>query len=368
MNDKTITSPAIADPEAFQDFVDSLIDLVPAFEHLVGVLRKTPDDRAVIADLFRTVHNLKGDAALCKFAPGVRIAHPIESLLSRMRDGTLEFNDLLGEVVLLALDRLELAVDALIAQKPLTNLKLEELINGLTVLSEAPQDKIVECAVNVVEAVTGFHPSTLPAPPAPPASTVVDHEDKITRDLRFFEQLALQYESRSPLYKGRTARLLRLAEDTNNSAGKPVDPLQLQAAVYMHDIGMMFVPESVWLKVGKLSEDDKASLRNHPAFAAELLRRIPGWEAAAEMVAQHHEMPDGSGYPAALKNGQICAGAKILAIIDAFEAVMLKHSNRGHSRSVLRAIAEVNACDNQFAQEWITPFNTVIRRQIEVVA
>ena len=66
-----------------------------------------------------------------------------------------------------------------------------------------------------------------------------------------------------------------------------------------------------------------------------------------------------------LRGDAICPGAKILAIIDAFEAVMLKHSDRGKTRSVLRAIAEINACDKQFAPEWIAPFNSVIRKTIE---
>ena len=83
------------------------------------------------------------------------------------------------------------------------------------------------------------------------------------------------------------------------------------------------------------------------------------------MVAQHHETPDGGGYPQQLKGDQICAGAKILAIVDAFESVTLKHRDRGMSRSILRAIAEVNACDKQFAPEWIVPFNAVIRRMLE---
>ena len=106
-------------------------------------------------------------------------------------------------------------------------------------------------------------------------------------------------------------------------------------------------------------------MRNHPGFAAGLLQRMPGWEGAAEIVSQHHEMPDGAGYPAQLPATSICPGAKILAIVDAFEAVMLKHIHRGKNRSVLRAIAEVNACDRQFAPEWITPFNNVIRKTIE---
>ena len=128
---------------------------------------------------------------------------------------------------------------------------------------------------------------------------------------------------------------------------------------------MMLLPESTWLKVGKMTEEDKLAMRNHPGFAAGLLQRMPGWQGAAEIVAQHHEMPDGGGYPSGLKASQICDGAKILAIVDAFEAVMLKHIHRGKNRSVLRAIAEINACDNQFSPEWIAPFNTVIRKTIE---
>jgi HD-GYP domain-containing protein (c-di-GMP phosphodiesterase class II) len=134
----------------------------------------------------------------------------------------------------------------------------------------------------------------------------------------------------------------------------------------MHDVGMMFLPEGMWLnKLGRLNEDDKKALHAHPGYGAGILERMEGWKPAAEMVAQHHEMPDGAGYPAGLKSEAICPGAKILTIVDAFEAVMLKHTHRGHGRSMLRAIAEVNACDNQFAAEWIAPFNAVIRKMIE---
>ena len=160
-------------------------------------------------------------------------------------------------------------------------------------------------------------------------------------------------------------RILRLALETNKAGGGVVDPVQLEAAVYLHDVGMMLLPEAIWLKVGKMTNDDKTALRNHPGFAGGLLERMTGWESAAEIVAQHHEMPDGAGYPNELNGSEICPGAKIMAIVDAFEAVMLKHIHRGKNRSVLRAIAEINACDNQFAPEWIAPFNAVIRKTIE---
>jgi hypothetical protein len=296
---------------------------------------------------------------------GVLIAHPIETLLTRLRGGEIGFSELLAEVILLAMDRLELAVEALSAGKTLSNLKLVDLVGGLDGMATAPAADLDDRAVRLIEAVTGFRPVHAGAQVRPAGTHAARGAESVAADLRFFRQLAQQFEARSPLFKGRSGRLLRLALDTNAAAGKPVDPVQLEAAVYLHDVGMMFLPESVWLKVGQLTDEEKRALRDHPAYSAGLLERMGDWKAAAEMVAQHHEMPDGGGYPAGLKDDRICAGAKILAIVDAFEAVTLKQSHRGQSRSLLRAIAEINACDNQFSPEWIGRFNTVVRRMVE---
>ena len=59
------------------------------------------------------------------------------------------------------------------------------------------------------------------------------------------------------------------------------------------------------------------------------------------------------------------AGAKILALVDAFEAVMVKQGARGQPRSTLRAAAEVNAADHQFDKRWVEPFNRAVRHVIE---
>lgn len=366
MESRSNNAPAIPDRELLEEFADALNDRALEIERDVARLRKTPQDRDITASLFRAVHNIKGDAALCKFELGVAIAHPIESMMARFRDGEIPFSDLLAELILLAVDRLELATGALISNKPLDNLHLSTLVQGLQEIAQEIGVQIDASSADLIEAVTGFPPVIPEIPSRPPRGSTSKSEQKNANgDLAFFRSLALQFESRSPLFKGRTMRILRLALETNKTSDNPVDPTQLEAAVYCHDVGMMLLPESIWLKMGKMSPEDKIALRNHPGFAAGLLLRMPGWEQAAEMVAQHHEMPDGGGYPNALSNNAISPGAKILAIVDAFEAVMLKHIHRGKNRSVLRAIAEINACDNQFAPEWIAPFNTVIRKTIE---
>lgn len=366
MDIRSIIAPVIQDREALEEFAEVLTDRAPEIERDVALLRKNPADHEPIGSLFRAVHNIKGDASICKFELGVAIAHPIETMMARFRASEIPFSELLAEMLLLAVDRLELATNALLAHKSLENLHLATLIQGLEALAQEPTGQIDAACANLIEAVTGF-PPVIPeiSSRAPRASTPNPEQKNASSDLQFFRSLALQFESRSPLFKGRTMRILRLALETNKAGNHAVDPVQLEAAIYLHDVGMMLLPESIWLKVGKMSPEDKLALRNHPGFAAGLLQRMTGWEAAAEMVAQHHEMPDGGGYPNERHNADICPGAKILAIVDAFEAVMLKHIHRGKNRSVLRAIAEINACDNQFAPEWISPFNAVIRKTVE---
>jgi hypothetical protein len=367
MDIASLLQPRIRDEESLQDFHDALSDYTPNIERYIALLRRNPKDKVLIADLFRALHSIKGDASLCKVEMGEIIAHPIESLLGRLRNNEIAFSDLLAEAILLATDRLEQAIEALINRnRSLGHLKLVELVQGLEAMSIAAPDAINQKAALLIEAVTGFRPASAAHIVKPHVdATAASSSEDVAADLNFFHTLALQYENLSPPLKGRSDRQLLMALETNEVAGNPVDPTQLKAAVYMHDVGMMFLPESLWLRTGKLNDEEKLVLRGHPGFGCGLLQRMPGWQLAAEIVGQHHEMPDGHGYPHGLKSGQITPGAKILAIADTFEAVTLKHSQHGGNRSLLRAIAEINACDNQFDAEWIEFFNIVVRSMVE---
>ena len=367
MDIRSIIAPVITDKRSLEEFIESLNDLAPNIERDIARLKDAPQNHEVISSLFRSIHNIKGDATLCKIDLAVAIVHPIETVLARFRNNEISFTDIISEAVLLGIDRLELAAEGLLSDKPLDGLRLLPLVQGLEKLALATPSAMDQCACELIEAVTGFRPATEASNMLRGRTSTISAKShtQAAEDLRFFRTLADQFESRTLLFKGRTMRILRLALETNSLRNKPVDPAQLEAAVYMHDIGMMFIPESIWLKAERMTEDEKQLLRLHPESAAGLLSRMEGWSLAAEIVAQHHEMPNGEGYPKGIKADQICDGAKILAIVDAFEAVMLKHINRGRNRSVLRAIAEINACDNQFSPEWIAPFNQVIRRTVE---
>lgn len=365
MDTQALTRPVISDREGLDDFSDALKEHARAIERAINKLRRTPGDRETISELFRSVHNIKGDAALCRVDTGVALAHPVENILSRLRSGDIALTDGLAEAVLLTIDRLELATAALQQQHPIDHLHLLDLARGLDELSSLHGTALDAACGDVIETVTGFRPARAPASVRPLHPAHGPDGPAANRDLDLFRRLAQQLDARSPMLRGRSGRLLRLALDTNELAGRPVDPQQMEAAALFHDVGMMFLPDDAWLKSGALNEAERRALREHPVYAAELLARIPGWDEASRIVREHHEMPDGKGYPAALRSAEICSGAKLLAIVDAFEAVMLKQSHRGRSRSLLRAVAEVNANPNQFAGEWMEPFNRVIRGILE---
>lgn len=358
-----LTRPDIRDRDALQDFADAMKEHALATEREIGKLRRTPDDRDAVATLFRAIHNIKGDSMLCRFATGAAVAHPIENLLARLRAGEILFSEMLAEVILLAIDRLELATEAALLGQTLEHLRLVPLVEGLEQLDAVAGDALTDACARVIEATTGFRPAA--QQPTFAATSPVPGAKDLGGDLAFFRTLAQQLDARSPMLKGRSVRVSRLALETNELAGRPIPPGQLEAAALMHDIGMMLVPDALWLKVGQLTADERGAIREHPEYGAGLLERMAGWKDAARIVREHHEMPDGKGYPRALAAPAICPGAKLLAIVDAFESVMLKHAHRGRSRSFLRAVAEINANPNQFAPEWIEPFNRVIRGLLE---
>ncbi|QLG87360.1 HD domain-containing protein [Chitinibacter bivalviorum] len=360
----SLINPQIEDWNSFNDFRDGLADNAPKIESLLAELKRSPDDGAKITSLFRLFHNIKGDAGLCRLNFVIPLVHGVETLLSRMRAGEVALTDFLGDVILLTLDRLEQCIAMLAEGQNVSALALPALADGLNALSQQEPQLINAAAARLIEAVTGFKPSA--------ARMAARHQPEMERsiaethqDLRFFRELSLQLDQRSPLYQGRTTRKLELALATNLAAGNRVDPQQLEAAVYLHDIGMMFLPESMWLKTEKLSDEARQQMARHPAWSAEWANRIAGWQDAAQMILQHHEQINGSGYPNGLTANEICDGAKILALVDAFDAILLRHSHRGQQKSTLRAIAEINAGDRQFAADWIAAFNRVIRTQLE---
>jgi PAS domain S-box-containing protein len=97
--------------------------------------------------------------------------------------------------------------------------------------------------------------------------------------------------------------------------------VHVRRGTLLHDIGKMGIPDSILLKPGPLTDDEWATMRQHPVFAYELLAPVAYLRPALDIPYCHHEKWDGSGYPRNLKGEQIPLAARIFAVVDVWDAL-----------------------------------------------
>ncbi|HMY41263.1 MAG TPA: HD domain-containing phosphohydrolase, partial [Marinagarivorans sp.] len=199
---------------------------------------------------------------------------------------------------------------------------------------------------------------------APKTSAYFSNDLHIKQDLIFFRSLASELDKQNIFWDQRSALIFRWSQKINALADYPIDPSQLATAVYLHDVGMSFLPSDIINKASKLSALESQQLHKHPTWGMEFVRRMTQWQEAALMISQHHERFDGAGYPAGIAGTDIHSGARIIAILDAFYAIINSRADRALRRSILRAVSEINACaGSQFCPTWVDYFNQVIREE-----
>jgi putative nucleotidyltransferase with HDIG domain len=102
----------------------------------------------------------------------------------------------------------------------------------------------------------------------------------------------------------------------------------LRRAALLHDIGKLSVPNSILEKPSKLTSEEWVSVKGHPYYTLEILKKIPTFERLSEDAAAHHEKLDGSGYWRGWKSEQLSRFARILAVADIFDALHAKRPYR----------------------------------------
>jgi diguanylate cyclase (GGDEF)-like protein/PAS domain S-box-containing protein/putative nucleotidyltransferase with HDIG domain len=103
---------------------------------------------------------------------------------------------------------------------------------------------------------------------------------------------------------------------------EPEERERVMLAARFHDIGKIVVPDAILLKPGSLTVEEWQVMREHPEQGARLVQLAPETEEVAPIIAAHHERPDGTGYPAGTAGEQIPVGARIVAVCDAWSAML----------------------------------------------
>ena len=149
--------------------------------------------------------------------------------------------------------------------------------------------------------------------------------------------LALTIEARDPYTLGHCDRLSRYAVALGQALGLDHEMLRaLRLGGYLHDLGKIAVPDGILLKPGPLDPMEQERIRAHPGAGSDLVLGLRSMELVRPIMRHHHEKWDGSGYPDGLKGAAIPLGARIISVVDVFDAL---HTERPYKAALPRAEA-----------------------------
>ena len=138
---------------------------------------------------------------------------------------------------------------------------------------------------------------------------------------------------------------------------------EITTAAELHDIGKIGVPDAILKKPGKLIEEEFLEIKKHPARGADAIKSLQGFDVISLIIRHHHERYDGGGYPDGLSAENIPFGARVLSIVDAYDAMI-------YSRPYRKAMTEevtLNVLDKgrggQFDPPLVTKFIELLQQK-----
>jgi two-component system cell cycle response regulator len=135
---------------------------------------------------------------------------------------------------------------------------------------------------------------------------------------------------------------------------------RLRDAAVLHDIGKIAIPDTIINKPGPLNDDEWAFMRRHTLIGERIITAAPALRRAAPLVRSSHEAFDGNGYPDRLAGDAIPLGARVIAICDAFDA-MISERTYSSAKTVDEALAELRRCaGTQFDPAIVSVFEQVM--------
>jgi diguanylate cyclase (GGDEF)-like protein/putative nucleotidyltransferase with HDIG domain len=141
--------------------------------------------------------------------------------------------------------------------------------------------------------------------------------------LSTIEALALAIDAKDQTAQSHIRRVQVYAAGLAKALGMTDNEIQgVKTAALLHDIGKLAVPEHILSKPGPLTQEEFQKIRIHPQVGAEIISGVPFPYPVAPLILSHHERWDGKGYPAGLKGEEIPLGARILSVVDYFDALM----------------------------------------------
>ncbi len=188
------------------------------------------------------------------------------------------------------------------------------------------------------------------------------YEDLRQTYMRTIKVLAQAIDARDHYTHSHSENVARYAVSIAAEMGLVANDIELlREACELHDLGKIGVEDSILGKTSELTEEEWGQIRKHPVIGAQILEPLTFLNGVIDLVRQHHEHYDGSGYPEKRSGGNILLGARILHVADAYEAMRSARSYRKIPLSRDDAVAEIKRnSGKQFDPEVVTAFLRVV--------
>lgn len=148
------------------------------------------------------------------------------------------------------------------------------------------------------------------------------HTDELERAELVLFALARSIEAKDVYTQNHCDRLAEYAVRLGREIGLPSEQIvALRRGGIVHDIGKVAVPDAILLKPGKLTEDEWKVMREHPVVGERICAPLKSFGLVLPIIRHHHERLDGSGYPDGLKGEQVPVTARVLQIVDVYDAL-----------------------------------------------
>ena len=189
-------------------------------------------------------------------------------------------------------------------------------------------------------------------------------EDLQRTHFEAMKALAQAIEAKDQYTRGHCDRTVEYAMAIADRLRLPEQDRQsLRYAAFLHDIGKIGIHESILAKEGRLTEDEYRMMQAHPAMGADIIKGVEFLRPVVPLVYHHQERYDGKGYPDGLTGDAIPLGARIVSVLDTFDAMT---SDRPYRKAMPlpKALAELRRCaGTQFDPEVVEAFIAVLEER-----
>ncbi|HLX56898.1 MAG TPA: HD-GYP domain-containing protein, partial [Ktedonobacteraceae bacterium] len=178
--------------------------------------------------------------------------------------------------------------------------------------------------------------------------------------------LANALDARDPYTAGHSHRVSEMSQVVARSMALPPETVErVRVGALLHDIGKVGVPDAILRKSSALTGEEWIEMRKHPEIGRQILDRVGGaFSHISAIVAAHHERWDGKGYPNGLPGEDIPLEARIITVVDAFDAMTVRRVYR-EPMPVEAARAELLRCSGkQFDPKVVAAFLSVLDEEI----